>query len=191
MRPALAHTARLRAVATTLALVWVGTAAALEPGQTVDDFSVTDSQGGSHSLSKYKGKVVVLVAWSSACKTCKRDGSKLQALSRKYSGQAVFLGLAPNRGEDASAIEAGKKAGGISFPVAVDAGGAACKKLGAATTPTVYVLDGSRTLRYVGAVDNNDRRRTVPYLQNAIDAVLAGSAPSPPKAQGVGRQIQY
>lgn len=39
-------------------------------GQPAPDFSLTDLQGRRHTLSDYRGKVVMLIFWATWCKTC-------------------------------------------------------------------------------------------------------------------------
>lgn len=166
---------------------------AYESGQVVPEFGeLTDTQGNKHSLARYRGKVVALVVWSSSCKTCQAYAEKLEALRKAYGARGVvFLGLAPNAGETAGAIEEAKRASGLGLPIAIDAGGAVCKAFSALTTPTVYVLDGERRLRYEGVIDDGNRRSPTPYLQQALDALLAGQAPPRAKAPGPGFKIKY
>jgi peroxiredoxin len=39
-------------------------------GEAAPDFSLTDFEGQRHTLSAYRGKVVMLVFWATWCKTC-------------------------------------------------------------------------------------------------------------------------
>lgn len=181
-----------------LALGPLETARASDLNKPAPSFkNAKDDAGKSHSLSSYKGKVVVLVVWSSRCRYCRDYGPALEALRKKLEKQkkkVVFLAVAPNRTETAARIKKGKRQGKITFPVIRDAGGKIAKAYKAKTTPTVFVIDAAGKLRYKGAIDDNPKRKkatTKHHLKDALDAVLAGKTPAKQKTGGAGFRIKY
>lgn len=64
---------------------------------------------------------------------------------------------------------------------------------GAKTTPDVFVLDASGTLRYRGApdADYNDPGQRAAWLRDALDAVLAGEEPARAETTPVGCSIKW
>jgi hypothetical protein len=64
---------------------------------------------------------------------------------------------------------------------------------GAKTTPDVFVLDASGTLRYRGAPDSDhdDPAQRAAWLREALDAVLAGEEPARAETTPVGCSIKW
>ena len=56
--------------------------------------------------------------------------------------------------EGATAVIRQAKERGLSFPMVKDAGGALARRLGAAVTPEVVLIDGAGVLRYRGRIDD-------------------------------------
>lgn len=53
-------------------------------GTIAPDWKLTDSTGKTHSLSEYRGKVVVMDFWATYCGPCVKTMPDLQALHNKY-----------------------------------------------------------------------------------------------------------
>ena len=131
-------------------------------GRLVADVDVTDSEGKPVRLSSYRGKPVVICMTAAGCPVSMKYGPVLDAVQRQYAGKGLtFVSVNAKAPESASIIAA----------------------LGARSTTDAFVIDGSRTLVYRGAVDDQfglgyalaAPRRT--FLRDAIDATLAGEAP--------------
>jgi hypothetical protein len=74
----------------------------------------------------------------------------------------------------------------------VDAQGQVADLYGAITTPHVFILDREGILRYQGAVDNitfRKREATHFFLQEAVEALLAGRLPQPAETPAYGCTI--
>lgn len=170
-------------------------AAPLKPGDAVPDFTLTDTQGKEHHLEALRGKVVVLIVWSSRCPQSRSYGVRLERLRKALDPKRVaLLGLAPSRGETNEAVDAARREAKMELPVALDPDGGVCKSLGAVTTPTAYVVDGEGRLRYVGAIDDDPRGRSeqpTSYVEQAVRALLAGEDPPRTKVPNRGFKIRY
>src|SRR3981189_1025896 len=60
-------------------------------GSSAPDFSLTDAKGGTHSLSQYKGKYVVLEWFNPECPFVKKHygPGNMQKLQEEYTGKGV------------------------------------------------------------------------------------------------------
>ena len=169
--------------------------AGVQIGQRVTGMRLADSEGRSHSLDEYAGKILVLEFWSFKCPVSLAYDARVAALLSKYRGRGVsFLAVASNRNE--SPIEVRRNAENLKLPVPVllDREGFLADRLGATHSPSVMILDGSGILRYRGAIDNNKHegeRGRIAYVEQALDAILAGqpvpSAETQPFGCGIRR----
>ena len=70
------------------------------------------------------------------------------------------------------------------------------KKYGATKTPHVFVLEKSEDdfiVKYIGTIDDNYKKEsevTEKYLENAIEALLAGNEPDPATTKAIGCSIK-
>jgi hypothetical protein len=83
---------------------------------------------------------------------------------------------------------------GYQMPYVVDAGSKVAKKFGATRTPDIFLFDAQNTLVYTGAFDDNSEKPekvTKTYLQDAMEALLAGQPIATPKTKAIGCSIKY
>ena len=61
---------------------------------TAPDFTLEDIDGNEHTLSDYKGKVVLINFWTIYCPSCRLEISNLMKLHEEYKDdKLVFLGV--------------------------------------------------------------------------------------------------
>ena len=67
------------------------------------------------------------------------------------------------------------------------------RQFGASVTPEVFVLDKDRKIVYLGAIDDNLQTAKVEkkYLENALDALLAGKTIATSETRPTGCSIEY
>ncbi|NTV46036.1 MAG: thioredoxin family protein [Chlorobiales bacterium] len=180
-------------------------APSLEAGQRAPEFKLADLSGKSHSISDFKGKVVVLEWTNPGCPFVAghyKTGN-MQALQKKY-GEAGVIWLAinstsPSHSDSKSAKElndlyAGWKAGYTAQ--LIDSEGHAGKLYNAKTTPHMFVIDKEGMLAYQGAIDddrstNGGKDATVNYVSQAVDELLAGKPVSVKMTKQYGCGIKY
>jgi thiol-disulfide isomerase/thioredoxin len=82
---------------------------------------------------------------------------------------------------------------GLPFPYLHDETQEVATAYGAERTPEIFVFDSDLKLRYHGAPDDNydETQSSVPYLRNALDAVLAGQRPPVDETPPVGCTIKW
>lgn len=61
---------------------------------TAPDFTITDFDGRTVTLSDLRGQVVIVNFWASWCPPCREEAAYLEATWRKYEGKGVvFIGV--------------------------------------------------------------------------------------------------
>ena len=96
-------------------------------------------------------------------------------------------------GDSFAEMQERAKAKGYGFPYVMDATSDVGRAFGATHTPEVFLFDAHGKLAYHGAIDDNARdaaKVTHRYLQDAVDAVVAGKAPAVPETRALGCSIQ-
>lgn len=70
-------------------------------GTPAYSFTYPDSAGTQHSLSDFKGKVVLVDVWATWCGPCKREIPSMQALEHEYAGKdVVFISVSLDEKKD-------------------------------------------------------------------------------------------
>ncbi|CAN5475957.1 hypothetical protein BH09SUM1_BH09SUM1_09850 [soil metagenome] len=160
-------------------------------GDHVENFTLTDGAGKSHSLSDYKDKVAVLIFYNQSCPFVKEAKGRIADFAKNYEAQGVQV-LGIDSGTNNSTDSIGEHMKDISFPVLVNGSQDLAVTFGATHTPEVYVLDKKQNIAYHGAFDNgqaaaNDGRKT--YTEDAVKAVLRGEAPALAETKALGCTI--
>lgn len=163
-------------------------------GTPIDDFTLQDFRGKEHSLKGLKDAKLVVVAFVGAeCPLAKLYGAKLGRLAKAYEPKGVaFLGIDSNAQDSVTAIAAYARAHEIGFPVLKDVGNKVADRFGAERTPTVYVLDAERIVRYRGRIDDQygigfqrDHGHSKDLI-DALDELLAGKKVTKPQTEASG-----
>jgi len=175
-------------------------------GKPAPGFTATDSNGKSHSLSDYKGKVVVLEWLNHGCPYVKKhyNSGKMQSLQNTYTEKGVvwfsIISSAPGTQgyctpEEANDVIKQKQA----FPTALllDPDGIVGKLYGAKVTPHMYIINSDGVLVYNGGIDDirstnvDDIAKAKNYVQLALDEVLAGKEVSIKTSRPYGCSVKY
>lgn len=169
-------------------------------GMPAPAFSLKGIDGKTHSLSDYKGKVVVLEWTNHKCPVVKRcHAAKLMTKTlTKFKGQpVVWLAINSTHADYATvdAIGAWAKEVGVTYPILLDAPGKVGHAYGAKTTPHMFVIDQKGVLAYAGALDNDpygDKESGVRnYVEEAVKALLHGSTVKTANTKPYGCGVKY
>ena len=122
----------------------------------VSDVEFTDSEGGTHTLADYKGKVVLLNFWATWCAPCREEMPYLDALQSEMGGEdfevvAVATGRnAPDR-IDKFYAETGLQ----NLPVLLDPRQQLARDMGVVGLPVTVLIDreGREVARLLGEAD--------------------------------------
>jgi peroxiredoxin len=162
-----------------------GPALAMQPpevGKQAPGFTLKDTEGNSHSLSDFQGKIVVLHYQQNGCPWEKAYQSYFNDVSKKYAGKDVqFLGINSNKTESMSQVKKVKQNRPIAYPVLKDPGNKVADQYAAKTTPHIYIIDKQGTLRYRGGVEkvpaapSEVTKSETQFLEPALNALINGS----------------
>lgn len=180
--------------------------AAVNTGETAPDFTLTDTNGQSHSLSDFKGKFVVLEWLNHDCPFVKKhyDSGNMQGLQKEYVAKDVIwlsinssaAGKEGNYSPEES-NELTKEKDAASTAVLLDPDGQVGKLYGAKTTPHMFVVSPQGLLIYQGAIDDRpsadpaDIPTSVNYVKAALDEALSGKAVSVSTTKSYGCSVKY
>jgi peroxiredoxin len=85
------------------------------------DFTLTDLQGKTWTLSALRGKVVLVNFWATWCPPCRKEMPDLQALYTRFKDQGfVILAISDEEADKVQPFIAERK---ITYPVMLDPGG--------------------------------------------------------------------
>jgi peroxiredoxin len=180
--------------------------AAVAPGAPAPDFTLKGDDGADHTLSKLKGKYVVLEWYNKDCPFVRRHyGTKnMQALQKRYTDKGVVWFEVATSAEGKQghltvkdAAAARRKFGIKSTAILLDSSGAVGRLYDAKTTPHMFVIDPKGNLIYMGAIDDlpstdwSDIKDAHNYVSAALDASMAGQPVAKPVTASYGCSVKY
>lgn len=119
--------------------------------------------------------------FSADCPVQKAHDQRLIELYRRYQTQGVqFFAVDSEMGASTEHAVQEKRKRGYPFPMLIDEQSRFADSLGASYSTFSIVVDRTGTIRYQGGIDSDrvrPRPDSTPYLQNALDDLLAGRAP--------------
>lgn len=178
---------------------------AVEVGQKAPGFealpAVEGTKDASVSLADVKEDVVVIAFLANHCPAVVATEDRLIDLASDFKGKSVkVIGVsvtnAPSQKaqDDIDGIKARFKEKKYNFVYAYDESQKSGKAYGAAATPTFFVLDKDRTIRYMGALDDStfdESKVKKTYVKDAVEAVLKGETVEVTETKAVGCGIAY
>lgn len=191
----------LASIAMTAALLINGPGHGYHVGDKAEDFKLKNVDGKMVSLSdipKAKGYIVVFT-----CNTCpyaKAYEQRIIDLHNKYASKGYsVVAINPNDKEvkpddsyENMQILAKEKK--YPFVYLYDETQEVAKRFGATRTPQVYLLDAEKTVRYIGAIDDNSEDAAAvqaKYVEDAIEAMGAGNPIATPETKAIGCSIKW
>jgi peroxiredoxin/mono/diheme cytochrome c family protein len=167
-------------------------------GRRVDEFTLRDVHGRTHSLSELKGEKATVVAFLGVdCPLARLYAPRLVELAEEFGPRGVaFIGVDSNLQDSITEIAAFARRYGVDFPLLRDESAKVADLLGVERNPEVVVLDETRTVRYVGRIDDQYGFQTgvgyarpavqERFLADALEEVLAGRSVSLPQTAAIG-----
>lgn len=131
------------------------------------DFTVTQVNGETFSLSAHRGKVVMLNIWATWCAPCVEEVSDFSDLYEKYKEQGLFvLGVSIDK-QGESVVKPFMEKHGVSYPVVIDRGTIMDKYGPTMGIPTTYIIGREGNLQYF-AVGALTKKELEPRLQKLL-----------------------
>ncbi|HKY30995.1 MAG TPA: thioredoxin family protein [Candidatus Polarisedimenticolia bacterium] len=163
-------------------------------GKPLPDFTLTDYEGKSHTLSQHRdAKGVVLIFVSTRCPVSNAYNQRMVKLAADYQPKGFrFLGVNANKAELPEELAQHARKNDWNFPVLKDTGNKVADQLGATVTPEVYLVDSAGVLRYHGRIDDSQDAPAARQhdLREALDALLAGQEVARKEAKAFGCTIK-
>ena len=170
------------------------------------NFTGVDSNGKSHNLSDFKGKVVVLEWSNHECPFVRKHygSGNMQKLQKEATGKGVVwltvLSSAAGQQGYVSASQANeltKSRNAAPTAVILDPDGKIGKLYGARTTPHMFVIGADGNMKYMGAIDSiasanaADVGKANNYVRDAVNALVAGKQVTTATTQPYGCTVKY
>jgi peroxiredoxin len=170
------------------------------------NFKLVDSNGKEHSLSDFKGKLVVLEWINFDCPFVQKhyNSKNMQSLQLKYTKQDVIWLTVCSSTEAKQSnftndeINSRSKKHNAKFTAyLIDANGKVGKMYGAKTTPHMYIINKDGKLVYAGGIDDKastdleDINGAKNYVSLALDELLAGKNVSVQSSKPYGCSVKY
>ncbi|HEV3300448.1 MAG TPA: thioredoxin family protein [Planctomycetaceae bacterium] len=163
-------------------------------GTKVADLALKDVSGRRRTLGEYKNKKAIVVVFvGTECPIANLYFPTLAEMQKRYASQRVqILAINSNDQDTFADVVAHASERKLPFPVLKDVDQSAAAAFGARRTPEVFLLDGNRTIRYRGRIDDQygyTYRRAAPTrteLKDALTELLAGKRITTPESECQG-----
>ena len=167
-------------------------------GETAPDFVGTDSNGKTHKLSDYRGKVVALEWHNQGCPYTRKhyESGNMQKLQKEWTAKGVIwltvISSAPGEQGYVTAAQENeylKKMNSTPTAVLLDPTGVIGHQYEAKTTPHMYVINPKGLLVYEGAIDDKPTSdpQDIPGATNWVAAALKQTTAGQPVSTQVTR----
>ena len=142
-----------------------------ELGQPFPDFTVTDTEGNTFTLSEaLKDHDAVLINfWATWCGPCKNEFPFLKDLYEKYGDKVAYIALSPaaSSGDTMEMVAEYHTAYEINFPMGLDEDASLFNYVGAGGYPTTAIVDrfGNYAFVHVGAfINEGEAERVIKFF---------------------------
>ena len=160
----------------------------------VDNFTLNDYNGNSHSLTDYKSyKFIVLMFISTQCPVSNAYNEKMNKLFEDYHPENIaFIGLNSNKSESIENIKEHAKAHSFQFPILKDWDNVIADRLNAQVTPEIFVLNKEFDILYHGRIDDARGAGSAKNsdLISALNNLLEGKEVTIKQTRAVGCTIK-
>jgi peroxiredoxin len=179
---------------------------AVKVGDPAPNFTGTDSNGKTQTLSQYRGKYVVL-EWSNRdCPFTRKhyESGNMQSLQKEWTGKGVvwltILSSAPGQQGYVTASQENAQLSKVhADPTAaiLDPDGKIGREYEAKTTPHMFVIDPQGKLIYAGAIDDHptpdveDIKASKNYVSEALIQSMAGGQVATTSTRPYGCSVKY
>ncbi len=122
-------------------------------GEPVPDFTLTDLNGNSVSLTDFAGKPMLINFWNTGCPPCRNEMPYLQEVYDENKGTTELALLTINIGQSADTVNDFLEDNHLSLPVLLDADAAVAQRYGMPGIPTTFFIDqdGILQVKVIGA----------------------------------------
>lgn len=120
-------------------------ASAPQPGFLAPDFTLDTPDGGTITLSDYRGAPVVVNFWATWCPPCRAEMPFFENVSRHYEGRVAILGV--DQGEPAELVAQFAAELNITYPLPLDSDSRVSRQYQVRSLPTTFFIDDRGIVR--------------------------------------------
>lgn len=169
-------------------------------GTLAPSFALPDVRTGATVSTPLPGRPLLVMFICTHCPYVIHVRHELARVGHDYAGKVDIIAISSN---DAVNYPADSPANlkkmaedlGFVFPLCHDESQAVARSYDAACTPDFFLFDAAHHLAYRGQLDGSRKGNTVPVdgrdLRAAMDALLAGQAPSAQQFPSIGCNIKW
>ncbi|GAA0584931.1 thioredoxin family protein [Halomonas salifodinae] len=173
----------------------------IDLGSALPHFRLADPEGEITEREDFLGRPLLVAFICNHCPFVKHIADAFAELAREY--RAKGLGVVAINSNDSHAypdddpesMREEARVRDYDFPYLVDDTQAVARAFQAACTPDFFLFDADHRLAYRGQFDDSRPSQEPPVtgadLRAAIEAVLAGEAPSPDQRPSLGCNIKW
>jgi peroxiredoxin len=168
-------------------------------GDAAPDFTLKDTAGKEHVLSKYvaDGKIVVLEWFNPDCPVSRQFHTSSNVMVETFDAYkdqgVVWLAInSGGEGKQGAGVERNAKAleeFKINYPILIDEPGTVGRAYGAKTTPHMYIIADGK-LAYMGAIVDQGNEETN-YVGDALKQIVAKETVTKAETQPFGCGVKY
>jgi len=168
-------------------------------GNKAPEFTLTNYDGKTISLSDYKNKIVVLEWFNYECPFVKYHYEKANTmveLANKYKDKnVVWLAVNSTKHLTTEKNKDFAEKHKLGYPILDDRSGKVGRAYGAKTTPHMFIIDTKGSIVYDGAIDNSPlgrkKKDVVNYVDKALAELTAAKVVSTPNTKPYGCSVKY
>lgn len=117
-------------------------------GAPAPPFVATTTDGTALALDDLRGQVIVLNLWATWCPPCRREMPALQAVWERHQDEGLVV-LALNQGESTDTVTDFAREYDLTFPLALDPGGAIGATYRLTAYPTTFFIGRDGVIRHI------------------------------------------
>ncbi len=124
--------------------------------KAVPDIAFQDATGGTHRLSEYRGKYLVVNFWATWCAPCRKEMPSLDRLQAEMGGDRLqVLPIATIRNRLPAILRFYKEDGIKTLPILIDPKAELARRMGVMGLPVTVILnpEGQEIARLIGEAD--------------------------------------
>ena len=168
--------------------------AKVNTGEIAPDFTLSDQDGKSHTLSAYRGKTVVLEWTNPTCPFVEfhYKNDTMNKLSNAYPN-VVWLTINSSYFTTAENNKKWARSENVKTVLA-DPSGKVGRSYEARTTPHMFVINPEGKIVYQGAIDDNphmDQKVSVNYVKEALSALKSKKKVEVGETRPYGCSVKY
>jgi peroxiredoxin len=150
-------------------------------GMIAPDFSLSDLRGETQSLSRYRGKIVLVNFWATWCKPCTTEMPAMQAAYNRLRGDGLVV-LAINELEDTRKVVEHIREHGHTFSVLLDQDNRVANQYGVFGLPvSVFIDEAGRIGEYIkgGLLTEQKIDEVVEWIKTHAEARVVERSTTP------------